>query len=105
MSILQSAVDGRKHQHIYGTVERDGSSIAGEGFRCRKLQEGTYLVEFDQPFDKPPVPVCTVYGPPWITFNLSSAIIEASQHHFVCITSSPDRPVDSGFSFIVFGDI
>ncbi len=104
MAIIESAVGG-KHQHIYGSVERDGHIVAGEGFRCQKLQEGTYLVEFEQPFAKQPVPTCTVFGPPWATFNLSTAVIEVTPHHFICITSSPDRPIDAGFTFIVFGDI
>ena len=104
MAIIESAVGG-KHQHIYGCVERDGSLVSGEGFRCHKIQEGTYMVEFEQPFAKPPAPICTVFGPPWLTFNLSAAIVDVDPYRFVCITSSPDRPMDAGFTFIAFGDI
>ena len=89
---------------IQGLVDRDGSIVFGEGFQSRKLQEGTYLVEFNEPFAGIPVPVCTIYGPPWITYNKSVAVVEAQPNMFVCLTSTPDRPVDCGFTFIVSGE-
>ena len=89
---------------IQGLVDRDGRVISGEGFRCDRIQEGTYIVHLERPFAGLPVPVCTVYGPPWVTFNMSVAVVEAQPNMFVCLTSTPDRPVDCGFTFIVSGE-
>ena len=97
--------EGGMHQHIYGAIGPDGSPMWGEGFVSHKIKEGTYIVEFKQPFAKEPAPVCTVFGHEWKTFNLSVAIVEINPSYFICITSSPDRPVDCGFTFIVFGDV
>ncbi|NEP59518.1 MAG: hypothetical protein F6K31_21325 [Symploca sp. SIO2G7] len=93
------------HQHIYGGVREDGSKIFGEGFYCDRVKEGTYIVKFERLFTGLPTPVCTTHGHEWRTFDKSIAIIEAAPHQFICVTSSPDRPVDCGFTFIVFGEI
>lgn len=103
MAILKS--DRGEHQHIYGAVDPNGTQWFGEGFQSRKIKEGTYIVEFEQPFGSNPAPVCTISGPEWITFDKSVAIVDVSQEHFICVTSSPVRPVDCGFTFIVFGDL
>ena len=105
MAILKNAAGEDKHQHIYGGVSTDGSLWFGEGFKSRKIKEGTYLIEFNQPFGSRPAPVCTITGHEWRTFNLSVAIVDVSEGHFICVTSSPDRPVDSYFTFIAFGDV
>ncbi|MDJ0620197.1 MAG: hypothetical protein QNJ63_26240 [Calothrix sp. MO_192.B10] len=105
MAILQNAAGGNPVQHIYGGITPDGSTMFGEGFRSHKLRYGLYLIEFDKPFAKNPAAVCTIYGNEWETFNKSIAIPEVSPWHLVCTTSSPDRPVDSGFTFIAFGDL
>lgn len=93
------------HQHIYGSVGRDGNKWFGEGFISRKLKEGTYLIEFERPFREMPTPVCTIMGPEWLTFDKSVAIVDISPNHFICVTSTPHRPADCDFTFIVFGDI
>ncbi len=88
-------------KHIHGTVSGSGEIISGKGFRVEKFQQGFYAVVFDQPFSGEPTPVCTIFGPPWKTFNLSIAIVEILPDNFICVTSSQDRPIDTGFSFIV----
>ncbi len=94
-----------KHQHIYGGVSEDGKIWFGEGFRSRKIKEGTYVIEFEQPFAKLPAPVCTINGYEWRTFDKSVAIIEIWEGGFICTTSSPRMPEDCVFTFIVFGDV
>ncbi len=93
------------HQHIYGGVGSDGKLWFGEGFTSERIKEGTYLVKFERPFDGLPAPVCTIAGNEWRTFNLSIAIVNLSPEHFICVTSSPEIPVDSHFTFIAFGDV
>ncbi|MGD1699903.1 hypothetical protein [Dapis sp. BLCC M229] len=92
------------HQHIYGGVGPDGSKWFGEGFESQKIKEGTYIIKFECPFDGIPAPVCTITGNEWKTFNMSVAIVEVNPEYFICITSSPDRPIDCAFTFIAFGD-
>ncbi|MDJ1169087.1 hypothetical protein PMG71_06575 [Roseofilum sp. BLCC_M154] len=103
MAIVKS--DSGEHQHICGAVSPNGNPYFGEGFNSRKIKEGTYLVEFEKPFGKNPAPICTVFGSEWKTFNMSVAIVDLSPTHFICVTSSPDRPVDCAFTFIAFGDL
>ena len=103
MAIVKS--DRGEHQHIYGAVGPDGSTMWGEGFKVRKIRYGLYVVEFEKPFKGNPAVVCTIFGGEWETFNLSVAVLEVNPSLFVCGTSSPDRPVDSAFTFIAFGDV
>ena len=93
------------HQHISGGIGRHGNSWFGEGFQVKKIKRGTYLIEFERPFAKLPAPVCTIAGPEWITFDKSVAIVDINEHRFICVTSTPNRPEDCDFTFIVFGDI
>ena len=94
-----------KHQHIYGGVWSDGVTWFGEGFKSRKIKEGTYVIEFAQPFSKIPAPVCTINGYEWKTFDKSVAIIEIWEGGFIVTTSDPKMPMDCTFTFIVFGDV
>jgi hypothetical protein len=91
-------------RQITGGVWPDGNQWFGEGFNCKKIKEGTYVIEFEQPFAKMPAPVCTVNGYEWKTFDKSVAIIEIWEGGFICTTSSPDRPEDCAFTFIVVGN-
>ncbi|MEL7036606.1 MAG: hypothetical protein AAFO04_13435 [Cyanobacteria bacterium J06592_8] len=92
-------------RHVYGLVDDRGSIIQGSGFRVQRFDNGFYLVEFSTPFNSVPVVVATTFGHPWSTFNISTAIADdVSSHHFFCLTSTPERGVDCGFSFIVIGD-
>ncbi|NET58044.1 MAG: hypothetical protein F6K47_18380 [Symploca sp. SIO2E6] len=93
-----------KHQHIYGGVAPNGLVMFGDGFTSHKIKEGTYIIEFEHHFGLLPAPVCTINGPEWKTFNLSITVVDVAPYHFVCVTSSPDRPVNCAFTFIVFGD-
>ena len=93
-----------KHQHIYGGVKPNGDCWFGEGFNSRKIKEGTYFVEFDNPFAGLPAPACTISGHEWMTFNMSIATVEITSGSFICITSSPDQSIDCAFTFIAFGD-
>ena len=93
------------HQNIYGGVGSDDKHWFGEGFASQKMKEGTYWIKFDRPFAGIPAPVCTIAGNEWRIFNLSIAIIELNPEYFIFTTSSPERPVDSNFTFIVFGDV
>ncbi|NEP04483.1 MULTISPECIES: hypothetical protein [unclassified Okeania] len=104
MTIIKDSV-GKEIQHIYGAVHPDGNIMFGEGFRSRRIWQGTYLIEFERPFVKQPAPVCTIQGPEWKTFNMSVAIVEVMPYHLVVVTSSPDRPDDCGFTLIAFGEI
>ncbi|NER35635.1 MAG: hypothetical protein F6J93_16860 [Oscillatoria sp. SIO1A7] len=103
MAIVKS--DRGEHQHIYGAVGPDGNPFWGEGFVSKKIKEGTYYIEFKQPFGSLPAPVCTIFGNEWKTFNMSVAIVDVNPSCFICVTSSPDRPIDCGFTFIAFGDL
>jgi hypothetical protein len=103
MAILKS--EHGEHQHIYGCVGENGDIYFGEGFKSHKIKEGTYIIEFERPFGKTPAPTCTIYGYEWRTFNLSVALVEVTEKCFICVTSSPDRPVDSAFTFVAFGDV
>ena len=105
MAILKNESGEDRHQHIYGGIAPDGSTMFGEGFYCDRIREGTYIIKFERPFAQMPAPVCTISGPEWRTFNMSVAIVEVNPSYFICVTSSPDRPMDSAFTFIVFGDI
>ena len=93
------------YQHIYGSIGPDGNTFSGEGFSCRKIRYGLYLVEFDTAFVDTPAVVCTINGNEWQTFNLSVANLDITPFHFVCSTSSPDRPEDCAFTFIAFGQV
>ena len=103
MAIVKSA-EGRDHQHIYGGVNPNGDKWFGEGFESQKIKEGTYCIKFERPFAGIPAPVCTITGNEWKTFNMSVAIVEVNPECFICVTSSPDRPIDCHFTFIAFGD-
>lgn len=92
-------------RQIYGTVNDYGEIVAGHGFSVKRLDKGFYQVEFDSPFFSIPVVVSNVVGHPWRTFNMSTAIADQiSPDHFFCLTSTPDRTEDCGFSFIAIGD-
>lgn len=93
-------------RHLYGIVDENGNIISGSGgFRSQKIDRGMYVIEFDSPFNSLPVPVCTIFGHPWRTFNMSPAVLnDISPYHFICLTSTPDQPEDCGFSFSIFGD-
>lgn len=103
MAIVKS--NGGEHQHIYGAVGPDGLPMWGEGFRINKIRFGLYVVEFEQPFRDNPATVCTIFGNEWQTFNLSIAVLEVNPSYFVCGTSSSERPIDSAFTFVAFGDV
>lgn len=92
-------------QQVYGVIDPDGHQISGQGFQCHKIRFGLYVVEFERPFAQEPATVCTILGNEWQTFNLSIAILEVTPWHFVCTTSSPDRPENCGFTFIVSGQV
>ncbi|MDY6783127.1 MAG: hypothetical protein SW833_11380 [Cyanobacteriota bacterium] len=95
-----------EYQYLYGTVGQDGEPILGkEGFTCRYLREGLYVLEFERPFQDMPGVTATVYGHEWQTFNMSIAIVDLSPHYAVLVTSTPDRPQSVGFSFIAFGKL
>ncbi|NET61594.1 MAG: hypothetical protein F6K47_37380 [Symploca sp. SIO2E6] len=97
--------NGKEIQHVYGGINPDGTKWCGEGFRLRKLRQGLYLIEFERHFVELPIPICTIFGPEWETFDKSISIVDIETSQFVCATSSMDKPVDCGFTFIVFGNI
>ncbi|MGB3508412.1 MAG: hypothetical protein WBA93_04075 [Microcoleaceae cyanobacterium] len=104
MAIISNS-SGGLNQQLHGAVDPDGNKMWGEGFSCRLLGKGAYLVEFDKPFFGQPTAVCTIYGEPWNTFDKSVAIIEINPSYFVCFTSKPGDVLNCAFSFIVFGDV
>ncbi|MEO1432842.1 MAG: hypothetical protein AAFS12_00950 [Cyanobacteria bacterium J06632_19] len=103
MAIIKS--EHGEHQHVYGGVDPSGGMMFGEGFKSRKIKDGTYLIEFERPFRANPAPVCTIFGHEWRTFDKSVALVDVSPQHFICVTSSPNYPEDSGFTFVAFGDV
>ncbi|WP_426545692.1 hypothetical protein [Dapis sp. BLCC M126] len=103
MTILVNQSGGQT-QYIHGSVDSQGNKMWGEGFNCRRLSKGAYLIEFDTPFVGQPTAVCTIKGAPQSTFNISVGIVETDTSKFVCFTSAPDKVIDCGFSFIVFGE-
>lgn len=104
MAILQN-ISGGAHQHIHGAVDARGNKMWGDGFRSRRMDTGAYLIEFDKPFREQPTAVCTIYGDPWYTFDISVAIIEINPWQFICFTSKPGDVVDCNFTFIAFGEL
>ena len=103
MAIVKS--DRGEQQHIYGAVGPGGRPMWGEGFTVQRLRFGLYIVEFERPFKVNPTAVCTIFGNEWQTFNLSVAVLEVNASYFVCGTSSSERPEDSAFTFVAFGDV
>ena len=93
-------------RQIHGVVDAAGRIISGtDDFRVTRLREGFYVVEFFEPFNNIPTAVSTVWGNLWTTFNMSTSILEdMSPYHFVCLTSTPERAENCGFTFIVTGD-
>ena len=89
-------------RHVYGAIEPNGGVPMGQSFQCRNIGQGTYPVEFERPFSQPPV--LQSFGPPWQTFNLSAAIVDANPGSLVYLTSSPNMPQDCGVSIIVVDD-
>ena len=102
MAIVKS--DRGEYQHIYGGVAPSGDVWFGEGFRSDKIKEGTYIIKFERPFSGLPAPVCIINGNEWMTFNMSIAIVQVTPEYFICITSSPQQPIDCAFTFIAFGE-
>ncbi|MDJ1169088.1 hypothetical protein PMG71_06580 [Roseofilum sp. BLCC_M154] len=92
-------------QQLGGVIDKGGNTISGDGFQTRRLTEGLYLVEFNQPFRENPSCICTIFGPEWETLNLSVAIVDLSPSHFVCTTSSPNNRQGSGFTFLASGPL
>ncbi|MBZ8181212.1 hypothetical protein [Oscillatoria salina] len=93
-------------RQISAFIDRNGNKQWGTPDICssRKISEGTYLIEFQQPFSQNPVATATIYGSPWQTFNISVAIIEVSPYHCIYLTSTPDRPVDCGTMVMIMGE-
>ncbi|WP_424096711.1 hypothetical protein [Moorena producens] len=91
-------------REVYGAVDSDGSVMYGKGFTTNKIQDGFYIIEFQEDFLSKPAPTVSVYGAPWRTFNMSAAIIDVSPDQFFVVTSTPERPVNSAFTFTVIGD-
>ncbi|MDY6804510.1 MAG: hypothetical protein SXA11_11980 [Cyanobacteriota bacterium] len=104
MAIFQNA-SGGESQHIHGGVDARGNKMWGDGFRSKQLGTGAYVIEFDRSFSGQPTAVCTIYGNPWYTFNISVAVIEINPWQFICFTSKPGDVVDCDFTFIAFGDL
>ena len=87
---------------VAGIVDRSGNAIvSGEEFSCNRLQSGHYLISFHSPLPETAVPVATVVGSPWETFQMSVAIVNISPNDIVLVTSTPNQPEDCGFSFMV----
>ncbi|NEP29904.1 hypothetical protein [Moorena sp. SIO3I6] len=91
--------------HIFGVVKPHGGILSGKGFKVDKKQQGFYLITFDQPFAECPGVTCTIYGDSWRSFQMSISVVDIEPEYFVCQTSTPDRPVPSGFSFIAVGEV
>ena len=93
-------------RQIHGIVDRYGHIISGSGdFEVIKFDIGFYAVQFFQPFNNVPTAVSTVWGNTWTVFNMSTSILDdISPYHFVCLTSTPERAEDCGFTFTAIGD-
>lgn len=88
---------------IKGIINADGSIKRGHGFNCQKAGSGFYAIEFDEPFDQPPIAICTLLGPTASADRYSVSIVNIAACQFVCATSSPAAPEDLAFKFIVLG--
>lgn len=104
MAILKDA-DGSDFQIISGMVAPDGTASKGVGFSVRRMQPGTYVIEFERPFHEQPIPVATIAGQEWHTFDKSIAVIMNEPNAALVMTSTDNRPVDCGFTFMVSGAI
>ena len=91
--------------HIFGLVKANGEILSGKGFKVDKKRSGIYIIAFDQPFAEFPGVTCTIYGDSWLSFQMSVAVLEINPNFFVCQTSTPTLPQDSGFSFIAVGEV
>ena len=103
MAIFPS--EAGNYQYITGVIGADGSKKQGEGFQVVRKFAGNYQIQFEQPFKEASVPVCTIIGSQSTTSNLSVAIIERLPESFTCVTSTPESPINSGFTFSVFGEV
>ncbi|NEQ16117.1 MULTISPECIES: hypothetical protein [unclassified Moorena] len=100
--------DGEHDEHIFGLVDKNGKIISckdpkNPGFTVDKKRGGVYIINFDQAFAECPGVTCTIYGYSWISYQMSISVVEIERNRFVCQTSTPDHPQDSGFSFIAVG--
>ena len=103
MAIFPS--EAGNYQYITGVIGADGSKKQGEGFQSVKKFTGNYQIQFDRPFKEASVPVCTIIGSQSTTSNLSVAIVERLPESFTCVTSTPESPINCGFTFSVFGEV
>lgn len=90
---------------VKGMINEDGSITIGKGFKCiRAYGEGTYIIEFDEPFSEPPIVVCTIVGSDWSSYNLSASVIGFDSGYAIISTSSTDSPRYAAFNFIAMSD-
>ena len=86
---------------LKGIINADGSIQAGCGFKCQKAGRGFYAIEFDVPFDAPPIAICMLCDSASDAGHYSVSIINIAACQFVCATTSPHAPEDLAFKFIV----
>lgn len=86
---------------LKGIINADGSIQAGHGFKCQKAGRGFYAIEFDDPFDEPPIAICMLCDSSADSGHYSVSIINIAACQFVCATASPQAPENLAFKFIV----
>ena len=87
---------------ITGIVDASGNpKVSADDFTSCRLKEGVYVVEFKQPLPYTAVPVATVMGRGWKTFNMSIAILDVTPSNIVVATSNSNQTVDCDFSFLI----
>lgn len=98
---------------ISGIVESDGDRRFGEGFYSNKLGDGTYMIDFDQPFNRIPAVVCTPVsniGEAEVESRLNVACVAGVERGRVKVLTGwlgrpgPLSPLDIAFSFIAVSD-
>lgn len=109
MGIFKST-DSIVHQHIYGYVTMYGDAdyqSSVKGFTVQKRGTGLYVVSFTSLFKMDPSVTLSLYTEmqaPYIGAN-SIHLINVDPSSFYCSTLKGDQLVDSGFSFIAFGEV
>ena len=92
-------------QTLGAFIDMEGNQQWGVGIsNAYKIQEGTYLIEFAQPFRKQPIVTVTIFGSPWQTYELSTSVVDISPYHCVYQTSGPKEPKDSGAMVTILGE-
>ncbi len=102
---------GEEHQHIYGAVKGDGTSIWGtqhpsnDDYSVEKKSAGHYKITFTNEFKYEPGVIGSIYGDDNSGF-FSVSVCRVSKSSFECYTTDTRGNAYDyyGFTFLAFGE-